>query len=318
MPYSQYSCLAKIQQQSMLFSSSLSRLELQKLLCEEEVLSFRLQIHRNQSFEFIASVLLVFLGYSHLKAEIIYSDYDNSLSFENITNADIHLIWLDYSQYHEDMCHNMAWLEWLGKRIDHLRHLTKSPILINDWFFLNSEENKGFNHTLQRLTEQFRDVYVCSQEPVFNVLGNRFFDLRMTKFAGTPLSDMACLYNARLFGLKWLPAVLKPRLKAVVVDLDNTLYSGVLGEDGNSGIILNDGYIALQNYLLQLRGEGIFLALCSRNEQTDVENLFNQRTDFILKLTHFSAVEISWQKKSCGIEKIAQKLKNWDGLHSVR
>jgi FkbH-like protein len=304
-----YSLLDKINLQSVLFSSKISRLELQKFPQKKtEGMSFSMQVHRNQSFELVASVLQAFLSYSDLEVTITYSSYDNSLNFENVIDANIHLIWLDYSQYHNQLF-NVEWLEWLYKRIEHLRHLTQHPILINDWFFPTLIDNQLFRNNLEKITQQFVDVYICSQESIFNELGNQFFDLRMAKIAATPISDAASLHNARLFGLKWLPALLKPRLKAIVVDLDNTLYGGVLGEDGVSGVVLNNDYIALQNRLLALKKEGVFLAVCSRNEFADAEEMFKQRVDFPLKMTDFSVMEICWEKKSLGIEKIANFLR---------
>ena len=92
------------------------------------------------------------------------------------------------------------------------------------------------------------------------------------------------MQTARLLGSRWLPALLAPRLKAVVVDLDNTLYDGVLGEDGSASLTLTDGHAQLQRALLALRESGLFLGLLSRNEPADVEALFAAREDFPLAL----------------------------------
>jgi FkbH-like protein len=102
---------------------------------------------------------------------------------------------------------------------------------------------------------------------------------------------------------------LLPRIKAIVLDLDNTLYSGVLGEDGPQGVELTGAHRDLQAELLRLRENGIFLALASRNEIEDVERLFSDRKDFLLKKEHFSTTRISWEPKATGIASVISNLR---------
>jgi FkbH-like protein len=71
---------------------------------------------------------------------------------------------------------------------------------------------------------------------------------------------------------------------------------------------LDPGHIGLQRQLCTLRDAGIFLAISSKNELTDVEKLFREREDFPLKLDMFSVVVANWTEKSGGIREIAQKL----------
>jgi FkbH-like protein len=124
-----------------------------------------------------------------------------------------------------------------------------------------------------------------------------------------PLSDAACLRAARALGLVHLPAALGPRLKAVVVDLDHTLYAGVLGEDGPAALRLSEAHAVLQRRLVALRAEGIFLAVASRNEPADVERLFAERPDFPLRPEHLSARAIAFRDKAPGIAEIARALR---------
>jgi FkbH-like protein len=108
---------------------------------------------------------------------------------------------------------------------------------------------------------------------------------------------------------QWIPASLSPRIKAIVVDLDCTLYEGVLGEDGIDGINLSPACLELQTELLRLKESGMFLAIASRNEQTDVEDLLHHRQDFPLKLEDFAAIQVNWQDKAENIVKIAESLR---------
>ncbi|MFB7000873.1 HAD-IIIC family phosphatase, partial [Streptomyces virginiae] len=92
-------------------------------------------------------------------------------------------------------------------------------------------------------------------------------------------------------------------------DLDHTLHSGVLGEDGIDGVELTPGHIALQQYIKGLQERGIFVALVSRNEREDVEALFAKRSDYPLKWDDFSAIEVSWGDKGDAIARIAKALR---------
>jgi FkbH-like protein len=96
--------------------------------------------------------------------------------------------------------------------------------------------------------------------------------------------------------------------KVVVLDCDNTLWSGVCGEVGAQGVLIEPGHRELQQRLLALRERGILLALCSKNIETDVWSVFEQNDEMVLRREHLAAVEINWQEKSTGLVRLAQRL----------
>jgi len=102
--------------------------------------------------------------------------------------------------------------------------------------------------------------------------------------------------------------------KCLVLDLDNTLWGGVLGEAGVHGIKVGHGdgeseaFYDFQSKILALKNRGILLAICSKNNPEDVEEVFSVRTDMPLELTDFSMREISWDMKHEAIKRIAIKL----------
>jgi FkbH-like protein len=134
------------------------------------------------------------------------------------------------------------------------------------------------------------------------------FDDRLRRLSGSRLSEAANLLLAKELACRWVPAMLAPRLKAVIVDLDQTLYGGVLGEDGVQ-VRLSSGHTALQSALKSLRAAGVFLGVVSKNTREDVEALFAARTDFPLRLSDFSAVEIGWGSKSEAIKRACVQLR---------
>ena len=127
--------------------------------------------------------------------------------------------------------------------------------------------------------------------------------------AGTPISSSAQVFLARELGCHWLPALIKPPIKAVVVDLDNTLHAGVIAEDGVKGVRLLPEHRFFQLYLKDLINKGVFIALVSRNEYADVKALFTERSDYPLRWNDFSVVEISWGCKADALLRVANKLR---------
>lgn len=109
--------------------------------------------------------------------------------------------------------------------------------------------------------------------------------------------------------------------KCLVLDLDNTLWGGVLGEAGIHGVKVGHGdgeseaFYDFQNRIRSLKDRGIILAVCSKNNPGDVEEMFAQRTGMPLKMADFSATEVSWDMKHQGISRIAEKLNI--GLDSI-
>jgi FkbH-like protein/thioester reductase-like protein len=100
---------------------------------------------------------------------------------------------------------------------------------------------------------------------------------------------------------------LQPAYKVIVSDCDNTLWQGVCGEDGALGVKITTHYKQLQNFLLAQQQSGKLLALCSKNSENDVWQVFNQQP-MILKKESIAASQINWNAKSENLQKLAQEL----------
>jgi FkbH-like protein len=101
--------------------------------------------------------------------------------------------------------------------------------------------------------------------------------------------------------------------KALVVDLDNTLWGGVIGEDGMAGIRLGTEYPGvafqeLQRALLDLYQRGILLAVCSKNNLDDAMEALEKHPGMILRPAHFAAMRINWHDKAQNLREIAHEL----------
>ncbi|MEM7144034.1 MAG: amino acid adenylation domain-containing protein [Verrucomicrobiota bacterium] len=96
--------------------------------------------------------------------------------------------------------------------------------------------------------------------------------------------------------------------KVIVLDADNTLWKGVIGEDGIDGIDVNAPYRHLQKFMLQKHIEGCLLCLASKNNEREVIDVFTRHPGMILKEDHIAASKINWERKSENIREIAREL----------
>lgn len=101
--------------------------------------------------------------------------------------------------------------------------------------------------------------------------------------------------------------------KCIVLDLDNTLWGGVIGEDGIDGIALSltppgASFIAFQQALRDLYDRGIILAINSSNNAEDAMNVIRKHPNMILKEPHFAAQRINWQDKVENMRELAREL----------
>lgn len=102
--------------------------------------------------------------------------------------------------------------------------------------------------------------------------------------------------------------------KCLVLDLDNTLWGGVVGDDGLEGIVLGEGsgageaHLALQRYAIQLRERGVILAVCSKNDPAIAEAAFRDHPEMLLRRSDFAAFVANWDDKAINLERVAAQL----------
>ncbi len=102
--------------------------------------------------------------------------------------------------------------------------------------------------------------------------------------------------------------------KCLVLDLDNTLWGGVIGDDGVEGIALGQGsgtgeaFAGIQSYAKQLRSRGIILAVCSKNEETNARIPFQSHDEMVLKESDVAVFVANWTDKASNLEYVAKAL----------
>jgi FkbH-like protein len=102
--------------------------------------------------------------------------------------------------------------------------------------------------------------------------------------------------------------------RVLVLDLDNTLWGGVVGDDGPAGIIIGQGdptgeaHLDLQRYALALRERGVILAVCSKNDDAIARSVFRDHQDMLLREEHVAVFQANWNDKATNLRAIARAL----------
>jgi FkbH-like protein len=102
--------------------------------------------------------------------------------------------------------------------------------------------------------------------------------------------------------------------KCLVLDLDNTLWGGVIGDDGIGGIRIGqgdpegEGFLLFQRYVKTLQMRGVILAVCSKNDERTAREVFEKHPDMILRLDDISCFVANWTDKATNLRSIAQQL----------
>lgn len=102
--------------------------------------------------------------------------------------------------------------------------------------------------------------------------------------------------------------------KCLVLDLDNTLWGGVIGDDGLDGILIGQGsatgeaHLAIQQMALDLRARGIVLAVCSKNDEGTARLPFREHPDMLLREKDISVFQANWTDKASNLRAIAETL----------
>ncbi len=176
-----------------------------------------------------------------------------------------------------------------------------------------SEAIRSINRELRRFAGAERGVYVLDYDNLVARVGRlnwrdeaKWLSIRMPMAAGASI-HLADEY------LRYALALTGRGCKALVVDLDNTLWGGILGEDGSAGIRLGreypgSAYLALQRAILALRERGVILAVCSRNNHDEAVELMRRHEAMLLRPEHFSALRINWNDKAANLREIAAEL----------
>ena len=169
------------------------------------------------------------------------------------------------------------------------------------------------NRRLARDLANFPDVYVFDYQGVVNARGAAAWaDPKLWYMARAPCSTDNHAALAQSLA-RAVAALVRPAAKCIVLDLDNTLWGGELGDDGVEGIQLGDDYPGnafkeFQRTLLNFRSRGFLLAIASKNDEATVLEALRTHPEMVLRPEHFASIFANWGPKSANLRHIAEAL----------
>ena len=169
------------------------------------------------------------------------------------------------------------------------------------------------NFLLAEAAREAGNVRLIDLEPIRAHMGcDAFHDPKLYAIAKMPISTQALSAVAS----RVVDAILarKGRFhKCAIVDLDNTLWGGVIGDDGLEGIQIGElgqghAFTEFQTWLKELKNRGVMLAVCSKNDEANAKEPFLRHPEMVLNLDDFSAFVANWEDKASNIRRIQKEL----------
>lgn len=177
----------------------------------------------------------------------------------------------------------------------------------------NEKKINKFNESLFEMSKKYKNLNILDINKISNFIGlKNLYDDKNYFNSKIPFSEQAS--DEISYELSHLiNTIYQTRKKCLVLDLDNTLWGGVIGEDGIKGIQLGNSYAGekfkdFQKYVSLLKTRGIILAICSKNNFKDVKECFNNHPEMFLKLNDFSSIKVNWKPKYENLNEIASEL----------
>ena len=203
-----------------------------------------------------------------------------------------------------------------GTLVIHTLELPRSPFAgIADAGMLDGQRNcvHSINRFLTETAAASHGIHILDYQSLITEFGaSRWYDEKRWASTRLPMSSDAVGQLSDRW-LKYVCASTSGQRKVLVCDLDNTLWHGVVGEDGPAGIELGEtghglAHRQLQKTIIDLSRRGILLAICSKNNYEDAWQVIEEHPDMLLRPHHFAAVRINWDDKPSNLRSIAEEL----------
>lgn len=171
----------------------------------------------------------------------------------------------------------------------------------------------GLNEFLRTSLRNHENAYLVDLNLCRARLGfNQFYDPRYWHIGRAPFTRQA-LREIAMEDFKFVRSLKGKAKKCLVLDCDGILWGGIVGEDGLAGIKLGQNYpgsayYEFQQEVLNLYNRGIILALCSKNNEEDIWEVFRKHPDMLLKEEHITTAQTNWRDKAANIRQIAVDL----------
>lgn len=205
------------------------------------------------------------------------------------------------------------------------RILQSNFMLVDDAVFGNYANKTAYSYAYQVRKLNVLLMQAAQESAVGKRVSVVDLDLLQQRYGAESVQDDRTYFVGKLpIAVKYLPAVAEQVIriikalrgsvkKCIVTDLDNTLWGGVIGDDGIENIQIGElgqgqAFSGLQTWLKELKKRGILLAVCSKNEEAAAKLPFEKHPEMILKLDDFAMFVANWEDKAGNIRRIQETL----------
>ena len=282
-------------------------------------------------------------GYNQYNQELLNPESDYYKFCPDIT-----FLILDIRNFLGDNFHNFHILsddakkEFAKEKINHLENIiqnfeknSNSKLVITNFNIpsyspngiIESKIKFGLHEMIEKINNSLRDIskthnsiYVYD----FNQFVSKHGEKNIFDYRQFHLGDIQITFNfMSYFGyelMSYIKSITGTNRKCIVLDLDNTLWGGVVGEDGFDGIELGQtangkAFVDFQKELLSLWQQGIILAINSKNNFDDAMKVIHEHPEMILREKNFANIQINWNDKAQNLLQISDEINI--GLNSI-
>ncbi len=179
----------------------------------------------------------------------------------------------------------------------------------NNAQFISNE----INSYIENKSKTIKKIILFDDQDLAFKYGNNYFERKLKKskmpyYSADALIEIGKSISAMILSHYGLSK------KVFILDCDNTMWNGVIGEDDNKMFFSNkdtkkDYFLYLNTFLKRLKAKGVLLAICSKNNFNDVKKFFKKNKKYLLDFDDFIAKKINWELKSKNILEISKELK---------
>lgn len=276
----------------------------------EDALQFWSEIFGIKTFVRFSPYNQVFQELLNKQSSLNHSENDARIVFVKFDDWTRNLSNVDKTTTHSHIVDNIHSLcDYAAKAASYL----KSPLFLtisrnSRDSFIKPDKQLAYEKLIRDNLSDYSNIYITTSAEInLTYPVDDYYDAQGDQLGHIPYKSEYFTALATTVFRKVLADKRKPN-KVIVLDCDNTLWGGVCGEVGPKGIRISEPYKNLQNFMLQQVKSGKILCLCSKNVQEDVDNVFSERTDMIIKEKDIVGSKINWQPKSENIKKLSEEL----------
>lgn len=268
------------------------QIELQLLDIQSELHSYK------------ADYILIYMCTEKLYEKFCYTDFNEKSRFAEMQYEVIRKNWILEDEIGKSIIIQTVFPEIDDRVFGNYAGKTKNSFIY---------QLRKLNLLLMEESQRYKNVYLLELPYIQNMIGRNYFYNSVAYYA----SRMSCSLESIPYIAKQVIDIITSLkgiiIKCIVLDLDNTIWGGTIGEDGIEGIQIGELGIGrvfkdFQLWLKELKNKGILLAVCSKNDEEIAKKPFIQHPDMILKLTDISLFVANWNNKAENIKSIQKTL----------